>query len=69
MQKRQSFSLKTLKNKNFQTIHLSPIWLQTIGEVERNFKMIIYGASGSGKTTFAMRLCAELAQPRNLFNS
>jgi hypothetical protein len=36
-------------------------WQRIIGLPEKGFKMLIWGASGSGKTTFTMHLCKALA--------
>lgn len=41
---------------------LSPEWQRIIGLPQKGFSMLIWGASGSGKTTFAMRLCKELTK-------
>ncbi|MES2730077.1 MAG: ATP-binding protein [Pseudomonadota bacterium] len=49
-----------LKNK-YKIIGLTEEWVKFIGQPEENFKMIVYGKSGSGKTTFVMLLCKALA--------
>ncbi len=36
-------------------------WQRVIGLPEKGFKMLIWGASGSGKTTFTMHLCKALS--------
>lgn len=58
---KNSIDISTLLSMEFHTYGLSQPWVDAIGEVEKSFRMIIYGLSGSGKTTFAMYLCKELA--------
>ncbi len=66
----KSFSIKTLLQKEFRQVPISEEWRGIIGAVERNFTMIIYGRSGSGKTTFTLRMCKELTKHGKVyFNS
>jgi energy-coupling factor transporter ATP-binding protein EcfA2 len=58
----RTISTKTLLSKQYSTYGLSEQWVNTIGEVEQNFKMLVWGASGSGKTTFAMLLAKMLSK-------
>ena len=49
---------------------LPEAWQRVIGLPEKGFSMIIWGASGSGKTTFTMHLCKALsALGRVYYNS
>lgn len=68
--KSKSFSFKTLMETEFKTLGLSAEWLAFLGEVERNFSMIVYGKSGCGKTSLVLRLCKELVKHGKVyFNS
>jgi len=58
---KNSININKLMAMNFHTYNLAPKWVEAIGEVEKSFKMLVYGLSGSGKTTFVMQLCKELA--------
>ena len=47
--------------KKFITYDFQGEWRETIGEPEKNFKAIIYGMSGNGKTDFCVKLSKYLA--------
>lgn len=42
--------------------HLTGKWHEAFGDVDRTGIWIIWGKSGSGKTTFVLQLCKELAK-------
>lgn len=44
------------------TFHLSERWHEAFGEIDRTGVWFIWGKSGSGKTTFVLELCKELAR-------
>lgn len=48
-------------SRNFVTYAFEGEWLQSFGEVERNFRMLLYGDSGNGKTEFVVKLAKYLA--------
>lgn len=60
----KTFGFKALTEKKFDTYELSELWRTTLGRdgVERNFRMLVWGPSGGGKTTFVLHLCSELAR-------
>lgn len=59
----KALSVSQILSKTYKTFpELSDEWIAAIGEVETNFRMIVYGGSGHGKTTFVVKLCAELAK-------
>lgn len=58
----KTFSINSLLQSEFKTYELSEKWLKSLGKPARNFKMIIWGQSGSGKTTFSIQLARELQQ-------
>jgi len=67
---KNSIDINKLLAMKYRTYNLNNEWIKYIGEVERGFKMLVYGLSGSGKTTFVMKLCKELAmQGKVYFNS
>ena len=45
-----------------ETHPLEGVWAEAFGEPERNGVWFIWGRSGSGKTSFTMALCKELAK-------
>lgn len=47
--------------KNFDTFPFEGAFLESFGEPEKNFKMIIYGDPGNGKTEFSVRFAKYLA--------
>lgn len=57
----RTLSVHTLLEKEYPTYFFSEEWKQTLGNPEKNFKMLIWGASGSGKTSFSIKLCKYLA--------
>lgn len=56
--------------RNFDTYPFAGPWRDTLGEPEKNFRAIIYGRPGQGKTEFAIQLAKYLAQwTRVYYNS
>lgn len=53
-------SAHTVLNNKYKTLPIDEEWVDVIGLPESNFRMIIYGESGGGKTTFAMKLAVML---------
>lgn len=45
-----------------QTYKLSDEWREAFGEPERNGVGFVWGRSGSGKTSFVLKLCKELCR-------
>jgi predicted ATP-dependent serine protease len=56
----QTFSINELKTAEFKTYDFSEKWRIALGVPEHGFNMIIWGKSGSGKSTFVLSLCKEL---------
>ena len=44
-----------------ETYAFDGVWAEAFGEPERNGVWFIWGRSGSGKTSFTMNLCKDLA--------
>ena len=59
--------VNTVLNKSYPVFELSPQWLRHLGRISRNFKMLIYGDPGNGKTSYTMQLCKELARHGKVF--
>src|SRR5690606_29561073 len=57
----KTISIDALTNRKYPTYDLSREWVSVIGLPEKNFKILLFGHSGSGKTTFALQLCKELS--------
>ena len=45
-----------------ETYPFDGVWAEAFGEPEKNGVWFIWGRSGSGKTSFTMKLCKELAK-------
>jgi predicted ATP-dependent serine protease len=50
----KTISLKTLLNNEYPLLGVSEEVRNHLGDLERGFTMLIYGESGSGKTTYAL---------------
>lgn len=57
----RTLSASRLLEKQYKTYELNEEWRNAIGNPETNFRQLIWGASGSGKTTFALKLCKYLS--------
>lgn len=47
--------------RKFDTYALDGAWLAALGEPEKNFKMILFGKPGNGKTEFAIQMARYFA--------
>lgn len=62
-------SIKTLKEKNYETIDLGD-YNNLFGLIESKFIIMCYGPSGSGKSVFVLQLLEELTKHgKALYNS
>jgi len=59
---KKSLSSKDIIGSSFVKYDLSPEWKQTIGPIGEGVSMIVWGESGSGKTTFCLKLALELSR-------
>lgn len=57
----RAIGVKAFIDKTFDTFPFEGEWLESFGEPEKNFKMIVYGGSGEGKTEFTVRFAKYLA--------
>ncbi|MDR1544027.1 MAG: AAA family ATPase [Prevotellaceae bacterium] len=48
--------------QTFDTIALNRKWAERLGKPTSNFRMMIYGKAGSGKSSFAIKLAAHLSK-------
>lgn len=53
-------SAHSVLENTYKTLPIAEDWVDIIGLPESNFRMIVYGESGGGKTTFAMQLAVML---------
>lgn len=58
---RRAASVSELLQRRYDTLRLSDEWRAAFGEPERKGVWFIWGRSGSGKTSFVLQLCKELA--------
>jgi len=57
----KSIGISQFYGRRYKVIPLTQEWIEVLGPLERGFRMIIWGESGHGKTTFALRLSKMLA--------
>lgn len=57
----KAIGINNFINKKFDIFPFEGEWLQSFGEPEKNFKMILYGSSGNGKTEFSVKFAKYLA--------
>lgn len=59
---RKALSVTDICRKNYETFPFEGAWLEAFGCPERVGTWIVWGQSGSGKSTFAVQLCRELSR-------
>lgn len=71
MAKREIFSIKTIKEKQFHTLELESQYSSLMGNPEKKFTGMLYGASGSGKSVYALQFANYFANNfgKVLYNS
>lgn len=57
----KAIEIKEFYAKKFSTYDFTGEWFKHLGTPERNFKAIIYGNSGNGKTDYAIKFSKYLA--------
>ncbi|MFD2787970.1 P-loop NTPase family protein [Hymenobacter rubripertinctus] len=55
-------SVHELDKKKYKALGLGDEWVPYIGQPETKLRMIVWGDSGQGKTTFVIQLCMELTK-------
>ena len=63
--KNEVVSSLDLKNASFQTLKFTGMWQKIIGNPEVPFHLMIYGAGGKGKSTFAVKFATYLSKDLN----
>lgn len=61
----RAIGVKDFLKRKFVCFPFDGEWAETFGEPETNFKMIVYGASGNGKTEFCIKFakyCSQFAK-------
>jgi tRNA A37 threonylcarbamoyladenosine biosynthesis protein TsaE len=53
--------MKAFQNKTFKTYDFEGVWRASFGEPEQNFRTMVYGDSGNGKTDLVVQLAKYLA--------
>lgn len=68
---KQVMTLSDLQNARFNTLEFTGDWKEMMGTPEEKFSVMIYGESGQGKSTFAIKFSEYLANNFGavLFNS
>lgn len=57
----RAIGVQAFIDKAFDTLAFTGEWKESFGEPEKNFKMLLYGGSGEGKTEFTVRFSKYLA--------
>ena len=65
------YSVKSMKDKRFHVLEFNEFYAKLMGKPERNFTMMCYGESGSGKSVFLMQFSDYFAKTfgKSLYNS
>jgi hypothetical protein len=58
----RSIGITDFLNKRFDYYPLEGNWKQTLGVPEKNFRMIVYGHPGNGKTEFCIQMAKMMAK-------
>lgn len=56
----------SLLNKNFTVLNLGGKWGDFVGKPSKNFKMMVYGMPGNGKSTFSILFAAYLSKQKGM---
>lgn len=59
---KRAYGVSDLLGRNFSTYEFEGKWKDSFGEVEQNFRMLIHGESGNGKTEFVVQFAKYLTQ-------
>lgn len=59
---KKALSVTDICRKSYDTLPFEGAWLDAFGCPERVGTWLIWGSSGSGKSTFAVQLCRELSR-------
>jgi len=59
---KRNFSIKDIKSWKFKELTMPQEWVDHLGNLTENFRMLIVGKSGHGKTEYAMKLSKMLSQ-------
>ncbi|WP_290431396.1 hypothetical protein [Paramuribaculum intestinale] len=66
----RALSVKEVDAKKLPTLTLSERWHNMVGEIAPTGVWLIWGKSGSGKSSFVMQLCKELCRHyKGIYNS
>ena len=67
---KKALSINDVMNRKYDTLPFTGEWLEAFGEPERTGVWFVWGATGSGKSSFLMQLCVELCKHgKVLYNS
>lgn len=58
----RALGVSELLGKKYDTLDFTGKWRESFGEVDSNFRMIVWGSSGQGKTNFVLQLCKYLTE-------
>lgn len=70
--KTRIMSAKALATKKFVEVAVTGVWQERLGNLERNFRMCVYGPSTSGKSTLVLdfsRYLSDELKRKGLYNS
>lgn len=60
--KQRNFGVKDIGKWTFKEVNMPAEWVSHLGEITENFRMMVQGPSGHGKTEYIMKLAKMLAQ-------
>ncbi len=56
----RTISVKELLSKTYEVYDFNELWTKALGTPEKNFRMLVWGDPGQGKTTFCIQLAKYL---------
>ncbi|MDB0602613.1 ATP-binding protein [Tenacibaculum maritimum] len=59
---KKAYSYADIEKKVFKLIRLNGDWKRHLGKMERSGSVLVFGGSGHGKTTYALKLAKEICE-------